>query len=186
MVPGRDTDLRRAPLQPELESTLWKPILQPLSNEPQSNDFCAQPADRRVVFRLRCFPNNPKLSRSGSHSRLFTRGRDHVAEGLREEPSTEPSGTTRSSPAAASDSSQRLRTLNFKSLPHRARRVLEFRRSTETHFSKMPSGVRACVRAWLSSRSEVKRCATSVSQPTASIPSMLPRAGARCMQLLLG
>lgn len=55
----------------------------------------------------------------------------------------DPSGTTRASPTAASDSTRRLWTLNFKSLPHRARRLQEFRRSTETHFSKIPSGVRA-------------------------------------------
>lgn len=41
-----------------------------------------------MVLILRCFPNNPKLSRSDFHSCLFTRARDHLAEELRQDPST--------------------------------------------------------------------------------------------------
>lgn len=74
--------------------------------------------DLWVVFILHRFPNNPKLSRSDFHACLFTRVRDHLAEELREDPSTVSCQERRAHlPDSCSDSAQRIQTRNFKISP---------------------------------------------------------------------
>lgn len=74
--------------------------------------------DLWVVFILHCFPINPKLSRSDFHACLFTRVRDHLAEKLREDPSTVSCQERRAHlPDSVSDSAQRIQTRNFKISP---------------------------------------------------------------------